>query len=439
MALRPPTLLLKLAVPAVVFAALLAILTLVNRSDTGSLPSVADRTDVGAPSGDTRAQIESLQRVVADQPGRAQGYAELGDAYLQRTRETGDPSLYARAERSFDAALRRDPRNVTATIGAGTLALARHDFAEGLRLGERARQLAPGTARPYAVIVDSQVELGRYSDAARSLQRMVDLKPNLASYSRVSYYRELSGDLRGAVEAMALAVSAGGGAPENVAYVQTLLGDLELNRGRVSAAAAAYRQALAGVADYLPAQAGLARVDVARGRLSAAADRLRSVSQRLPLPGYLVSLAEIELALGRNAAGATDLELVRAQRRLLAAAGTRADVELVLFEADHGDPDRAARLGRGVYAEAPSVRSADALGWALTRVGKPRQGLRLARRALRLGSRDPAFHYHAGVAAAAVGSDDLARRQLRAALSLNPSFSPYHAARARRALRSLGR
>ena len=46
MALRPPTLLLKLAVPAVVFAALLAILTLVNRSDTGSLPSAADRTDV---------------------------------------------------------------------------------------------------------------------------------------------------------------------------------------------------------------------------------------------------------------------------------------------------------------------------------------------------------------------------------------------------------
>ncbi len=32
---------------------------------------------------------------------------------------------------------------------------------------------------------------------------------------------------------MSLAVSAGGGTPENVAYVQSLLGDLELKRGHV--------------------------------------------------------------------------------------------------------------------------------------------------------------------------------------------------------------
>ena len=53
----------------------------------------------------------------------------------------------------------------------GTLALARHDFDKGLELGRRALALAPDTVRPYSVIVDAQVELGRYADARRSLQR----------------------------------------------------------------------------------------------------------------------------------------------------------------------------------------------------------------------------------------------------------------------------
>ncbi len=89
------------------------------------------------------------------------------------------------------------------------------------------------------MIADAQIELGRYAAAARTIQRMLDVKPNLTSYSRASYYRELSGDTAGAIEAMRLAVSAGG-APENTAYVQVLLGDLELQRGRIGSARQAY-------------------------------------------------------------------------------------------------------------------------------------------------------------------------------------------------------
>ena len=39
-----------------------------------------------------------------------------------------------------------------------------------------------------------------------------------------------------------------------------------------------------------------------------------------------------------------------AQRRLLDAAGVDTDVELAVFEADHGDPDTAVELARGGYA-----------------------------------------------------------------------------------------
>ena len=83
------------------------------------------------------------------------------------------------------------------------------------------------------------------------------------------------------------------------------------------------------------------------------------------------------------------------------------------------------------------MRAADALGWSLTRAGAPAVGLGYARRALRLGSRDAMFLYHAGLAARAAERPGLARRYLGRALEASPSFSPLYAPRARRALEAL--
>jgi Flp pilus assembly protein TadD len=82
------------------------------------------------------------------------------------------------------------------------------------------------------------------------------------------------------------------------------------------------------------------------------------------------------------------------------------------------------RLGRSVRRRAPSVRSADALGWALTRAGRPREGLDWARRALRLGSRDPLFRLHAGVAASRLGLRDEAAVHLGIAVKGAAALSP---------------
>ena len=325
----------------------------------------------------------------------------------------------------------------TRSWGAGTLANLRHDFRKGLRLGSPAHRLAPALARPYAVIADAQLELGRYRSAGRTLQQMVDLEPNLASYARVSYYRELHGDLAGATRAMRLAVSAGGDARENLAYVQTLLGNLELDRGHIRSAASAYRLALARYPGYAPASAGLARVEAAHGELGAAIRRYRRVVARLPLPEYVIALGEAELAAGRGSAARRDLELVRVEERLLQQSGVDTDTELALYEANHGDPARAVALARRSWEAAPSVRSADALGWALTQSGRPAAGVSWATRALRLGSRDHLFLYHAGMSARADGRGALARRYLEGALAGNARFSPLYGQRAQKALEAL--
>jgi tetratricopeptide (TPR) repeat protein len=433
-----------LVAAAAAFAATLVLLVAVMGAGSDPVASTAARRlaatpDAPRPDATTDQRIAVLQATVRAQPTRADGYTLLAGAYRQKVRETGDATYYAKAAGLVDRALRLAPGDPAALTERAALEASRHDFRGALRDALAARRAAPEVDKPFGVLVDALVELGRYHAAGAALQEMVDRRPDIAAYARVSYFRELHGDLRGAEHAMRLAVSAGSGTAENTAYVQGLLGDLDFARGRLAPASLAYRRALALMPRYAPADAGLARVQAARGDLAGAIRRLSGVVARLPLPQYVVALGETELAAGRRAAARRDLALVRAEQRLLATNGVNTDVEVALFEADHGSATRAVALARRAWASAPSVRSADALGWALTRAGHPRAGLTWAHRALRLRTRDPLFLYHAGMTAKAAGDRGLARTWLRRALAANPRFSALYAPRAARALRAVER
>jgi tetratricopeptide (TPR) repeat protein len=327
---------------------------------------------------------------------------------------------------------------VAAITGQATLALARHQFDEGLKVARQAVGLAPQTASPYVPLADAQIELGRYGAAARTLNRLVRLKANLAAYARISYYRELHGDLGGALQAMRFAVSAGPGVGEGQAYVQALLGKLLADQGRYGAAARAYRAAAATVPGYPAALAGLAGLEAGAGEFAPAIRRYRRVVERLPLPEYAVALCEVEEAASRAAAAKRDCALVGAEAKLLRANGVNTDVDLALFEANHGSAARAVTLGWRAWREAPSVRSADAYSWALHAAGRRADAARFSDQAMKLGSRDPSFLYHAGMIAGSAGRAGRARALLSALLRQAPQFNALYAPRARRALRELG-
>ena len=84
-------------------------------------------------------------------------------------------------------------------------------------------------------------------------------------------------------------------------------------------------------------------------------------------------------------------------------------------------------LAEAAYGETPTVRAADALGWALHRAGREDEGWERAQEALRLGSRDPRFAYHAGAIALARGDEASAaatsRRHFRRTLA-SPRRTP---------------
>jgi tetratricopeptide (TPR) repeat protein len=388
----------------------------------------------------------TLDRTIAALQARVRGngddwrsLADLGVAYLQKARLTADPSWYTKAEGALSGSLTVSSRvNPRATLGMGVLNLARHDFSEALEWGRRASALDPYDASARGVIGDALAELGRYDDAVRAFQKMVDLRPDLGSYARVSYARELHGDVSGAIQAMNQALEAAGGDPEDAAWVAYQLGDLYLGSGRIGRAEKEYRRGAHLAVDHVLPRAGLAKVAASRGRLDEAARILTGVVDRHPAPEFVILLGDLHAAAGRHDDADEQYQLVRAMQRLYRANGVNADLEMALFDADHGiHLERALERARAEYRRRPSIYAADALAWTLSAVGRHREAAGYARAALRLGTRNALFHFHAGMIAFRLRQPADAEDHLSTALEIHPDFSFLHRDVAARTLHRL--
>jgi len=393
-----------------------------------------------SPGESTRSQIDRFTAALAAAPRDPSAYDNLAFAELQMAREDGDPTWYTKADALLHRARAIDPENYTALAGLGSLAASRHQFAHALALGRRALALDSGSSYALGVMVDAQVELGRYADARRSLEQMLNARPDLSSYSRASYFLELHGDIAGARRALEQAIASGAPARENTAWAYLWLGNLEFGQGRYSAADRQYRMAARAQPGFVHAVAAEAKLAAARGRDARAIRLYRAATARLPLPAYVIALGDVEAAAGRTAAAHRTYGLVRAEEALYAANGVNVDVELALFETDHGgDPQRALALAQAAARVQHSVVVEDALGWTLYRAGHPRTALAAADRALRLGTRDSGFLYHRGVIEASLHMRVAARRDLARALAINPHFSVLYEPHARALLAQVSR
>jgi tetratricopeptide (TPR) repeat protein len=216
------------------------------------------------------------------------------------------------------------------------------------------------------------------------------------------------------------------------------LGHLYWNRGDLERAEGIYRAALDQQADYIHAQAGMARILAARGQNAQAITLYSEVTQRLPLPEYLLALGELYEAQGRTADAASQYDLIDVIQQLNGSAGMNVDLELAWFNADHGDPALALEQAEAAYAVRPTIFAADALGWALYRTGRYADAAPYAAESLRLGTRDARLHFHAGMIAHALGDGTRARELLAEALEINPHFSLIDAPVAKATLAQIG-
>ena len=403
----------------------------------GHAPSTSALLAPAAGARSLDATIVSLQDRLRTVPGDWRGYASLGLAYVAQARVTGNPSWYPRAEGVLARSLEiNGDDNVEGALGLGVLDLARHDFASALRQGRRASALDPYSADAYGVIGDALLELGRYDEAFDAFQTMVDTRPDLASYARVAYARELVGDVGGARRAMRMAFDAAG-TPADAAWTAYQLGELAFGSGDVGSARGWYERGLDLDPSYVPNLAGLARVAWARGDDRLAIARYAGAVARYPSPEFVVALADLYRATGRDDLAEQQEAVVDALRDLAIANGVNVDLELAVYDADHGDPSGALAAARAEWSRRRSVHVADAYAWALYASGRPERASAFAERALALGTRNALFLFHAGMIRLELGDEDGARRYLSRALATNPSFSILHADEAARVLATL--
>lgn len=76
--------------------------------------------------------------------------------------------------------------------------LSLHDFQTALHTAEEAILLNPYNSQIYGVLVDCHIELGNYKEAVAVADKMMAIRPTCESDSRVSYLREIFGDIPGA-------------------------------------------------------------------------------------------------------------------------------------------------------------------------------------------------------------------------------------------------
>jgi Tfp pilus assembly protein PilF len=223
---------------------------------------------------------------------------------------------------------------------------------------------------------------------------------------------------------MTLATSAAVGEQEASSWTHTQLGLLYLGHAQPRKALVQLNAALMLDPTYYIALDGMAQVQAGLGHLRPALSYERRAVDEVPLPQQVGLLGDLYRATGDHVHADREYALIGVIEKLLAANGVKNDLDIALFDADHGIAlPHALALARKGYVDRPSIFGDDVLGWVLARNGQCAEALTYSNRSLRLGTQDALKFFHRGWIAACLGNRAGAALWYRRALALNPRFS----------------
>jgi tetratricopeptide (TPR) repeat protein len=366
-----------------------------------------------------RAAREACRRT----PGSVAALDRLAALELRSYRTTHAAETLASARQCVDRALVLSPRDFDARRVAAAILLVEHRFDDVDREAALLHAERPSDIDALGLIADARMESGRYPEAVAAIQEMVDRRPGLPAYTRVSYAREVLGDLPGALRAMDDAIAAADPADsEGLAWCLARSGLLCRKAGQPEEAARRFEHAREVFPRSPYAWEGIGWTALSRGDARSAEDAFEKAFEIVPWPQYAVELRETAEARNRPDDVRRWDAVLRAIERIGDQAGLFNRV-LALWEADHGDSGRAVSMAAGELASRKDVYGWDAYAWALYRAGRIPEAAEAASRALARGTEDPLLAAHAGLIFAAAGETD-ASRLLRSARSASSALLP---------------
>lgn len=282
-----------------------------------AVPKLLDRNEAirnGKEWDDVQNYYSAQRKAIATNPDALEPRLKLAELFIQEARVTGEhPHYYPSALTMLEEVLARIPQDNIAALPAdrkdflfralaskASVQLSLHDFSNALETASKAVAINPHNAQIYGALADANVELGMYTKAVEMADKMVSIRPDLRSYSRVSYLREIHGDVSGAMEALDIAVKAGFPGQESTAWARLTLGNLHKTYGDWSNAGLQYRMILAERADYPFAIAALAEVEMHQKNYAEAEKLLKKACGIIPEVSFYEKLAELYQQTGRQ-------------------------------------------------------------------------------------------------------------------------------------------
>jgi tetratricopeptide (TPR) repeat protein len=283
------------------------------------------------------------------------------------------------------------------------------------------------------------LELGRYDDAKRIVGRLAKrsggVPEDVALDTLVSRYDELTGHLARARERFERATAYANARYDDPVQERAWFffrgGELAFEAGDDDAALAHERRALELFPNYSEANRVLARVTCSLHRWRECRDAAAASARVVPYPEVLGYEADAQRALGDAAGAAQTADTIVTVERI-GNAQRISDRLLATYYSEHRiRADDAYRIAGRELAVRDDVFSEDTLGWCAAMTGRWGEARRRSAAALRLGTENALFRYHAGIIALHFGQRALAKRRFTEALALSPHFHPVYADDAR--------
>jgi tetratricopeptide (TPR) repeat protein len=201
-------------------------------------------------------------------------------------------------------------------------------------------------------LVDANVEIGNYAEAVKYSDKMISIRPDLRSYSRISYLREIYGDLPGSIASMKLAINAGAPYSEYKCWSIVTMGKLYEDHNMLDSAAAYYTFATQERENYPFGLAGLAGIEAKKGNYARADELYVKALETLPEISFTIARARLAKQQGKTAETTKLVEEIETMFKEDIASGHNMNLEyaqfLLEFRKDH---DQAIALGMQEYAK----------------------------------------------------------------------------------------
>ena len=238
-------------------------------------------------------------------PGDYKSLLSLAQLFIQEAKVTGQHPLYYRqALDVIDKLIHLKPHNAIMCLALQTKAdiqLSQHHFREALATGQAAKKISKApSSQLYGIMTDACVELGLYQQAVGYADQMVQIRPDLKSYARVSYLREIHGDIEGARKAMAMAVQAGAPGTDETAWAQLQYGMLLKRYINADQALQVFTSILKTRPNYPFALSAIADEYADLGQYTMAEDFYKKAIGIIPEVHFYVGLAKVFQKTGND-------------------------------------------------------------------------------------------------------------------------------------------